>query len=214
MGYIIEGLCNYGMLLPFWLIIEALFFLYYRKYNVKVKVGYLIGWQIFACCITCIFSLTGTAGINDIGSYGSEIIRLNEINLIPFKWGVLDSFGLIMNIILFCPLGILLPLLWEKMTFKMATLTGFSLSFLIEISQLFNRRATDIDDLLMNTLGAMIGYVIGKFVSRKIRFMQLDCENETFLLKCHLYITMIVMFAFYFLFGRSFVWHTWMLIYE
>lgn len=31
---------------------------------------------------------------------------------------------------------------------------------MIELLQLFNRRATDIDDLLMNTLGAFVGFLI------------------------------------------------------
>lgn len=33
-------------------------------------------------------------------------------------------------------------------------------SFTIEICQLFCYRATDVDDLLMNTIGTVVGYVI------------------------------------------------------
>ena len=38
----------------------------------------------------------------------------------------------------------------------------FVYSFSIEICQLFNRRTTDIDDLLMNVTGAIIGFFIYK----------------------------------------------------
>lgn len=44
------------------------------------------------------------------------------------------------------------------------------MSFLIEILQLFTFRATDIDDLIMNTLGAAVGYVIAKiFFGKKYK---------------------------------------------
>mgnify|MGYP000320300661 CR=1 FL=1 len=44
---------------------------------------------------------------------------------------------------------------------------GFAVSLLIECSQIFNGRATDIDDLIANTSGACLGYVIW-FITRKI----------------------------------------------
>ena len=37
---------------------------------------------------------------------------------------------------------------------------GACLSLVIEVCQLFNLRATDIDDLMMNTLGAVFGYLL------------------------------------------------------
>ena len=43
---------------------------------------------------------------------------------------------------------------------------GAAFSILIEITQLFNYRATDIDDLTANTLGALIGYGIWKMFTK------------------------------------------------
>ena len=37
---------------------------------------------------------------------------------------------------------------------------GFLFSLAIELGQLFNRRCSDINDLLMNVLGAIVGYGI------------------------------------------------------
>ena len=71
--------------------------------------------------------------------------------------------GYILNIILFIPFGFLIPLIWKKMrSLHLTALAGFSFSILIEISQLLNNRRTDIDDLIMNTLGAIIGFLIYK----------------------------------------------------
>ena len=41
-----------------------------------------------------------------------------------------------------------------------------------ELSQLFNRRITDIDDLLMNTLGALIGWVIFRLLKEHVSKLQ------------------------------------------
>lgn len=45
---------------------------------------------------------------------------------------------------------------------------GAILSLLIEFTQLFNLRTTDIDDLIMNILRSLIGYVICFFVQLEI----------------------------------------------
>ncbi|AFS79777.1 VanZ-like protein [Gottschalkia acidurici 9a] len=83
-----------------------------------------------------------------------------NINLIPLKYG----FGIenILNIVLFMPLGFLLPILWEKYrNFWSTFYYGLFFSLFIEIGQLFVRnRATDINDLIMNTIGAIVGWVI------------------------------------------------------
>lgn len=41
------------------------------------------------------------------------------------------------------------------------------MSLSIEILQLFTFRATDVDDLIMNTTGALVGYGIAKLILRK-----------------------------------------------
>lgn len=38
--------------------------------------------------------------------------------------------------------------------------SGLALSLVIELSQLLNPRRTDVDDLLMNTLGAFLGLLL------------------------------------------------------
>ena len=78
------------------------------------------------------------------------------INLIPFSevpQGLPGSLlQPVLNVVLFVPLGILLPLLWDKYRVCWRTvLFGGGLSLCIELMQLFNFRTTDLDDLLCNT---------------------------------------------------------------
>ena len=83
------------------------------------------------------------------------------------------AFGFFANVLMFVPLGIFLPMLFTKLNglFRI-TLAGFLFSLLIEVSQLgvmmlffASQRVFDIDDLIANTLGAMLGYVIYTFFS-------------------------------------------------
>ena len=94
-----------------------------------------------------------------------------DVNLIPFSDGV--SLGFILNIFLFIPLGFLCPVISRYyQNVKNIFFIGFGLSLSIEIVQLFTLyRATDIDDLITNVAGALIGYFcftcIQKLVKRK-----------------------------------------------
>ena len=85
-----------------------------------------------------------------------------NISLIPFS----DETGWlgvqrVLNAVMFAPFGFLLPVLWCKCRkWKVTVLAGFLLSLTIEVLQMFCFRATDVDDLLMNTLGALLGYFL------------------------------------------------------
>lgn len=123
---------------------------------------YIFLIYLFLCLIT-----EGIESVWDIGRYGS-IIRKEEINFIPFSSEGMMTY--ILNIIMFIPLGFLLPLIWKNMRkLKTVVVTSLVYSFSIEICQLFNRRNTDIDDLLMNVLGAIIGFFIYKIFIKLIK---------------------------------------------
>jgi len=62
------------------------------------------------------------------------------------------------------PLGFLLPLIWSDFrSIKKVALVGFCLSLTIEVTQLFTYwRLSCTDDLIANTLGAVLGCLIFK----------------------------------------------------
>jgi glycopeptide antibiotics resistance protein len=55
-------------------------------------------------------------------------------------------------------------------------LVGAALSLGIELSQLVNNRATDIDDLILNTFGAILGFLIYRLICRVLK---LETPAET-----------------------------------
>ena len=77
------------------------------------------------------------------------------------------------NIALFLPLGILLPLTFARFgTFMRVLGMAFCISLSIETIQFFSRfvgspRAVDIDDVLLNTLGACLGFVVYRYVIQR-----------------------------------------------
>lgn len=129
-----------------------------RKKQEKIFISSMLWRFIFLFYLYLVIDVTGVGTLEDLLSY-PELIRPEEINLVPFQSGV----GLLnlLNIIMFTPLGFLLPLVWKQCRKPVVSvLLGFQFSLMIELLQLFNHRATDIDDLLMNTLGAFVGFLI------------------------------------------------------
>lgn len=82
--------------------------------------------------------------------------------------------NLVGNIAMFIPLGIVWPSVFPELnTAKKAIAAGFGTSLIIEIIQLpFFGRCSDIDDLILNTSGYIIGYGIYRlvrFIARKLK---------------------------------------------
>lgn len=67
------------------------------------------------------------------------------------------------NVILFIPIGLLLPLAFKRCRWWTAFLLGFCFSCFIEILQLVSMRGfSELDDVFHNTLGCMIGFLMMK----------------------------------------------------
>lgn len=65
------------------------------------------------------------------------------------------------NFAIFIPMGILLPALFQRLNVKKTVLTCFLVSLTIEVAQyIFGIGITDIDDLILNTLGAAAGALL------------------------------------------------------
>lgn len=85
----------------------------------------------------------------------------------PWKyWGFSIRKEILMNILAFVPIGMTLPVSLGKKGLWRTVLTGFSFSFIIEISQyIFSKGSYETDDLFHNTLGALVGYLFFMLVS-------------------------------------------------
>lgn len=186
-------------------IIPALFaigvhYLIYKRKNIKVKRWHFMYILIFAVYIFGVFHFTGAGTIFDIKLYGIEF-KNSQLNFMPFSDKDIDFIAYLLNVILFIPLGFLIPFIWiDFSSFKKIMIFGTALSLVIEMSQLFNNRRTDIDDLILNTAGAIIGFILYRLYL--IIFKKPITSSDTLKYESIIYVS--VMFAGHFLLFNEF----------
>ena len=112
-------------------------------------------YTLFAVYLCAVFAVAGLPNIC--------YIRFDlNLNLKPFAYMFSDYRSTSLNVLLFVPLGIFLPLLWKPFRkLWWAGLFGLGTSLLIEALQIFTYRATDVNDLMTNTFGTLLGWCVG-----------------------------------------------------
>jgi glycopeptide antibiotics resistance protein len=147
------------------------------KSEKKTRVFRELGIILFFMFLTGLLSQTILPAVS---IQGGSIKLINgdhqAINLEPFRV-IFETYNAIKylnlwqpffinfvgNIVMFIPIGVLLPLLWKRFDRAWRTIgTGFLLSVCIELLQLPQMRSSDVDDLWLNTLGASVGYILYK----------------------------------------------------
>lgn len=165
-----------------WILLWIIFNISKKKKGVKISFYTEITFFLFYSYVVAVLSLT----IIPLPFDRLKMPNENGISIIPlehimkdlsniYKWGpsptkfnfvqhsIQNIFG---NIILFIPLGIFLPLLSAKYrAFGRVIIFGALCSISIELTQFILRqfdiyRTVDIDDVILNTLGAILGFVI------------------------------------------------------
>ena len=135
--------------------------LYFKKKypDKKINKKKLIGWGVFVIYLVVVL---GATMLSRGGFFGNTKIY-------PLFYSYKDAWtdfsitewrNIILNILMFVPLGFFLPQLIKKTSslWKMSII-GFLFTFCIEVLQLLLKRGVfEPDDLLGNTVGTMIGY--------------------------------------------------------
>lgn len=179
-NYIVNMIPYMIIAVPIYLIVR---FLMLRKSSRKFNLYHEIALLIFVIFIVGLASQTVIPKI-ELGINGNINILKNGthgINLLPLKvlfetyrevfinlninYFIINFLG---NIIMFMPIGFFIPLLWE-IPDKKIIIVGFLFSLFIEVCQLFLNRGTDVDDLILNTLGTILGLLVYKFLYKKFK---------------------------------------------
>lgn len=178
--YILNMIPYMIITIPVYLIIRLIIL---KSTHKKINWYHEISLFIFVLFIAGLASHTIIPKL-EFGISGNISIVKNGIhrtNFIPFKV-LLETFNEVFinrninyflinflgNIIIFMPIGFSVPLLW-KASDKKVVLIGFCSSVFIEFCQLFLSRGTDIDDLILNTVGAFLGLLVYKVLYKKFR---------------------------------------------
>lgn len=137
------------LLIPVFLSLNKRFF-----HNRQRTVCYFL----FAVYLSAMFAVVGLPDI--------RYVRFDpHFNFVPFRYMFSDYTNSLLNVLLFFPMGLLLPLFWTKFQKLTETLHfGFQVSVLIEILQIFTYRATDVNDLITNTVGTLLGWIAARLL--------------------------------------------------
>ena len=140
-------------------------------------VGWLIGATLFP------LPLHHLAGDGGLGA------ALNHPNIVPFasiratlaENGVRPRVRLLGgNVLVFVPFGLLLPAIWPRLDgFWRMALAGVAVGVSIELTQLAVSlalggwyRMSDVDDVILNTAGVLLGYGLWRTLGRSRRRRQ------------------------------------------
>jgi glycopeptide antibiotics resistance protein len=145
----------------------------WRTMTTFTKVGTVIIWVVFVLYLIFLLKLLLFSR-----PPGSE----RSINLIPFatisdylfggsaavrRFAIVNVFG---NIAAFVPLGALLPILRRHTVIWTNLLIVVSVSVAVEIIQgVFGLGASDIDDVILNTVGGLIGILFFSLLRMTLR---------------------------------------------
>lgn len=156
-------------------VVPAVFILQYAVFKQR-SFSKTAAVMVFMFYLIAIFSVVG---IPTVFSWHVDP-TFNLIPIIDIVNSPLDYIrNTILNIILFVPLGFLLPMIWkEYRSLRTAALTGLLLSVLIEVLQIFTFRLTDVDDLITNTAGAVLGFYMARLFSFRLPFGLAECDEN------------------------------------
>lgn len=161
-----------------WLVFRIVIWVKQRRIDWKREAILLLMYVNLAVIIRFVFfPMSRINGrVQPLRFDASEILPF-KLNPIPFvhlleydskKEMLLNVMG---NTAMFISTGVILPIIYKRLnTFWKVIGVGVLISLCIEIIQLpFFERTSDVDDLLLNTLGVAIGYLIYKLVLKPIK---------------------------------------------
>ena len=135
---------------------------FYKRRGAEPGRKHFFALLVFAVYISAVFAVTSSGTVFDAMRHG--IYRYywdptiwKQLSLIPFSQENY-IYQYVLNVLMLVPFGFLLPAIWKKSNSVLCiAAAGFSFSLLIELSQLLNHRKSDVDDLITNTAGAVLG---------------------------------------------------------
>lgn len=168
LGYIVIALIGFFCIC---ILYSPIYFILRKRVGfLRQFISLLLGFSIFLILYMTIF----IGGIDFNSNY-------HLINVVPFKF-MMETYDMgyramisqvISNMVMFIPIGLLLPIVFKKCReFKFTALYVFLFTFSIELIQYFIGRSCDVDDIIMNFLGGVVGYgiyiVFRRFIEDKI----------------------------------------------
>lgn len=132
-----------------------------KQYRILGKVLFVL-YIVFVFYFLLISEVYGRTG--EMQGYHYNLVLFKEIKRF---WNYREQLGifatasnLLGNVLIFLPFGFFMPMASKRRSFLVTIIYSFILSLIVETSQLFMQVGSfDVDDLLLNTIGGMLGYI-------------------------------------------------------
>lgn len=166
-------------------------FSWIKKRSLRISAGNEILRFLFVCYLAALFYLLFVPseflielyrflvyGWTDLGNMDLHFFTFHDVNFVPtiVLWlkgeitlGSWVKTMLVGNLLMFVPLGVFLPLIFERFTRRNAFRIAVFLPLAIEVFQPVVGRSFDVDDLILNFLGIVLGYWIGTSLKKLFR---------------------------------------------
>ena len=196
MNHLISKIFNniWTMLLVFIVVMILLRFFYLQNHRekfclykeIKNLAAIIYIWMLFE--ILTMTELNGTSGIN--------LMPLSEI--FRYKIGTkLFNYNVLGNIIIFIPFGFLMGEYVNPKKIWPIIITTFLTSCVVEFVQLKIGRSFDIDDIILNLVGGIIGYLLyigWKHITKKLP--KILKEEFVYNLICVILLLLLIIYIF------------------
>ena len=144
-----------------------------KKSRVIVKVAFIV-YLVVLAYVLFFAERFGRQGETEEYRYNLTLFQEIERYIRIGKNGGWQQFliNIVGNVLAFVPFGFLAPqIFWRCKSAVLTVMLGFEASLLVEVLQLVTKVGSfDVDDLLLNTLGCVLGfvfYVLGKRIRNR-----------------------------------------------
>lgn len=195
--YFLLGLFSVSIGISIFLTIYFLIYKKIMKGTKKLKASKILLWGIFLIYTVIVLGAT---------FIHRTPVMYENINLHIFssyikvwnRFSLLELRNIIFNILMFLPLGFVLPLLFKKCEkFYITYFLGLCMTISIEVLQLISKRGIfEIDDIINNTLGCMIGYGIIMIFLLFSKRNKKSLENKVLIIVCYQIPVIITIISF------------------
>ena len=188
------------MLVVFIIAIAFIRFFYLQNHKERFCLHKELGYLISILYIWLLFEILTNAEVNSYS--GVNLIPFQEI----FRYKVgsyMFNYNVIGNILIFIPFGYLIGSYVNPKSIWPVLITALGTSFSVEFVQHQIGRAFDIDDIILNVLGTIIGYFLYIGFSAIKKHLPRALTSDTFY--NIVAIILIILFLIYIL-GY---WHVW-----
>lgn len=131
------------------------------QYRIVGKILFVL-YIVFVFYFLLISEVYGRTG--ELSGYRYNLVLFKEIKRF---WNYRRQLGMFAtatnlagNVLIFLPFGFFMPMASRYRSFLSTSFYSLAFSLIVEISQLFMKVGCfDVDDLLLNTIGGMLGYI-------------------------------------------------------